>query len=661
MKRFQWWTLMALPAAGLAALLLGQAVFGQPEAKQKPSAPLDVPAAPKSGVLPSLPEPPRLPEAPAPKPIAEPAGPTEISKPMEAVLPLPGLSEPLPKKDGGRVPEISEPTVPDMLPRPKSISPPVATLVTPEQAPGSIIVDAQPGKQQAAVSVEWVGPAAMRVNQPMTCQLIVRNTSATPAQNVVVRHRLGKGVVCKSSEPLALQGAGELTWNLGTLGPKHVRRIDLTLVAQTRGTLDLPAIVTFSSVAAHRVQVNEPQLLVKVQAPDKVIVGENVTLYIAIGNPGDGAAEGVKVKAILPDGFEHPRGKFVEFDAGTLEPKDARAVELVCVAKAGGAQKCVVIANGAGGLSHMATSQVDVLVPKLNVAIAGPKLRYLERRAIYTLKVKNPGSAPATNVEVQETIPAGFKFQLASHSGTYQAATRQITWTLGDLAPGQSKDLAVELIPVEAGSHRIAAQAKAARGLSSETDTFTTVEGLPSLFIEVGHVDDPIEVGAETAYEIRVANTGTKTETNVEVVCTLPDQLAFKAAKCSSTLRYKQEGRDLIFEPLPRLAPKADVVFRIQVRGVAPGDVRFRTRIRADGLKSPIVREENLRVYVDDAPVRPAKGNSNVRREAPIVEVETPSKKAASAPLPLPAPPRAIEANPGSLPMIALPTPPTNR
>ncbi len=123
---------------------------------------------------------------------------------------------------------------------------------------------------------------------------------------------------------------------------------------------------------------------------------------------------------------------------------------------------------------------------------------------------------------------------------------------------------------------------------------------MPALLIEVSDTDDPVEVGAETTYEIRVANTGTKTETNVQVVCTLPEQVDFRSAKGGTNLHHSIEGREVSFEPVAKLAPRADVVYRIQVRGKLAGDVRFRVRVRADGLSEPILREESTRFYNDD-------------------------------------------------------------
>jgi uncharacterized repeat protein (TIGR01451 family) len=387
------------------------------------------------------------------------------------------------------------------------------------------------------------------------------------------------------------------------MGPQETKRVEMVLVADKRGALNCQAAVTFTSMAGHQIQVREPKLAIKLSNPDKVIAGESLTITLSVSNPGDGAADAVKLKAILPDGVEHPRGNTLEFDIGALAANETRNLQLVCKTKGGGPQRCEIAVSGEGGLAAGDSAQFDVLMPRIEVAVSGPKLRYLDRHAVYMLKVTNPGNAPASHVEVQQAIPAGFKFHQANSGGQFHEASRLVTWRLGELPAGQSKDIAVDLIPVEAGEHHLVVNAHAAGGLKSQADARTVVEGLPSLFIEVGHVDDPLEVGAETVFEIHVTNTGTKAETNVEVVCTLPEQLEYRG-KASTPLRCRQEGRDLIFEPVARLAPRGDVIYRVQVRGVSAGDVRFRTKIKSDGLKEPVLREESIRIYSDGAPAR---------------------------------------------------------
>jgi hypothetical protein len=105
-------------------------------------------------------------------------------------------------------------------------------------------------------------------------------------------------------------------------------------------------------------------------------------------------------------------------------------------------------------------------------------------------------------------------------------------------------------------------------------------------------------------YDIRVVNAGSKMETNVELVCTVPDKMEFRGAKCAAGCKYRYEGHDVIFEPVAKLAPHTDTTFRVVVRGTAPGDVRFRARIRAEGMTEPVVREEATKVYGDELPSR---------------------------------------------------------
>jgi uncharacterized repeat protein (TIGR01451 family) len=246
------------------------------------------------------------------------------------------------------------------------------------------------------------------------------------------------------------------------------------------------------------------------------------------------------------------------------------------------------------------TAKVDVGLPRLDILAHGPKLRYLDRHAVYTFKVMNPGSAAASNVMVSDMIPDGFKFLSASDGGRHDFASRTVSWFVGDLTPGQSREVSMEVIAINTGNYKHQATVTAARGLKTETEISTRVEGLSALLMELVDLDDPVEVGADTAYEIRVTNTGSKTETNLQLVCTVPDKMEFRGAKGAAECHFKVQGKEVVFEPLPKLAPRADAIFRVNVRGSAPGDLRFRARITADGLTEPVLKEESTKVYGDD-------------------------------------------------------------
>src|SRR6185295_5019966 len=115
-------------------------------------------------------------------------------------------------------------------------------------------------------------------------------------------------------------------------------------------------------------------------------------------------------------------------------------------------------------------------------------------------------------------------------------------------------------------------ESRAQQGLSDKTQREVLVEGLAAIKFEVRALEDPIEVGGETGYEIRVVNQGTKAATNVQVVAEMPAGLKFISAE-GETQHKTQQGR-IVFEPLQQLAPKADTVYRLRAQGTQAGDQR---------------------------------------------------------------------------------------
>ena len=137
-----------------------------------------------------------------------------------------------------------------------------------------------------------------------------------------------------------------------------------------------------------------------------------------------------------------------------------------------------------------------------------------------------------------------------------------------------------------------------ARGeLSDSSEETVRVEGLSALFFEVVDVEDPVEVGQDTAYEIRVLNQGTKVARNIIVAALLPDDL--KPLSTEGPTQGTIQGNQVVFQPLPRLAPKADTTFTVRAQGVHPGDQRVQIQIQSDDLKTPVTKEESTRVYAD--------------------------------------------------------------
>jgi uncharacterized repeat protein (TIGR01451 family) len=482
-------------------------------------------------------------------------------------------------------------------PIPGSLPAAPAGLPDEHQGEPTATPDNTTGRQEPAVSLEWIGSPTAKVGQAAEYSLVVRNACNIPVQQVLVRVRVPQGVNATATEPKAVSESNVLVWELGTLMAKQEKNLQMKLLAEARGDIMPQAWVTFTGSSVLRIKVREPKLILKAAAPEKVLIGDPAAFTLTVSNPGDGSADQVRIHAVLSEGLEHARGNKIDFEIGNLAAGESRNVTLLCATKTGGPQKCEGAAEAEGNLSSKDAASVNVITPRLDLQVTGPGLRYLERKALYTLKVTNPGDAPATNVTVGDMVPDGFKVLAASDGGRHDFQTRTVSWFLGEIAPGQTREVKLEVQAINPGEHKHKASAVGARGLRAEAELTTRVEGLSALLLEMVDTEDPIEVNGDTAYEVRITNTGSKTETDIKLVATVPDKMEFKNAQ--GPVRYHTEGKTIVFDPFEKLAPRADAIFRINVKALDPGTVRFKIQVTSTNLVDPVIKMEATRIYSD--------------------------------------------------------------
>jgi hypothetical protein len=497
--------------------------------------------------------------------------------------------------------EIGKPEPMKTIPMPisKTVSESTSEKVeTPVKSVSTDFAANPTGKQEPSISLEWIGPAAVKLGTPTEYAINVRNTCTIPVQKVVVQVRCASGVNVLSTEPKAENNDGVMVWEVGTMLPKQEKRLTMKMMTPTKGEMNCQAWVTFTGSSIMKMQVREPKLLVKAEGPtNKVMVGDPAIFLLTVSNPGDHMAEQVKIAANFTEGLECSRGNKLTYDLGNIAPGETRTLQVPCMTKSGGDQKCEVSVEGLDGLKANDLIAISVVQPRLELDVAGPKLRYKDRKAVYTVKVTNPGDAPIGNVFLTDVMPNGMKFLTADSGGQHDFATRTVKWFVGEIGPGQSKEVKIEVMAENIGEQVHKFSAVAARGLKAEKEVATAVEGLSAILMELVDLDDPIEVGSDTTYEIKITNTGSIAETDLKLVCSIPAQLEFKSA--TGPAQFDQIGTEVVFQPLGKLAPRADVVFKVVCKAKLKGDARFKAQLTTTSLVEPVVKVESTRVYAD--------------------------------------------------------------
>ena len=455
------------------------------------------------------------------------------------------------------------------------------------------------GPQSPHLTIQKFAPEEIQVGKPASVRVVVHNTGNVAASGVEVHDPIPKGTRVISTQPRASRGVqGELVWTLGTVKPGEESAVEVQLLPLCEGEIGSVATVIFNADASARSKATKPQLVLETSAPERALLGSEITLSITISNPGSGAATGVVLEEHIPAGLQHAGGSNLEYEVGELPPGANRKLELTLVASRPGPVTNILTARGDGSLQAESRRNLEITAPQLDVAFEGPKKRYLEREATYQLSVSNPGTAPAEQVELVAYLPAGLKFISANNGGHYDEASRAVHWQLEELPVNEIGTVELVTLPVEAGQQAIKLQGTAQKGLKVEKEQPVLIEGIAAILFQVADTADPIEVGGETTYEIHVANQGSKAATNVRVALTLPPEMKLVAAE--GPTRNAADGNRVIFDGLARLAPKADTTYRVRAQGLRPGDLRTCIQLMSDEMQSPVTKEESTRVYADE-------------------------------------------------------------
>jgi uncharacterized repeat protein (TIGR01451 family) len=455
------------------------------------------------------------------------------------------------------------------------------------------------GPQTPSLTIEKVAPPEMQIGKTATVEIRVQNSGRVTARNLQITDLVPQGTRLVSTDPRCDLGSqGELLWNVPTLAPGATTTVKVELMPLAEGAVGSVATVGFRADASARTTITRPKLAMQVQVPETIMVGQPVTMAITVSNPGTGAASGVILEADIPANLKHVAGTELEFEIGVLKPNETRRLELSMTAVKAGSAKPNLAVHAEGVAPVQETPTFEIVAPKLEVALEGPKRRFLDRKATHVVVVSNPGTAPAKDVELVAYLPKGMKFVEANNHGSYDARQHAVYWSLEELPAHKTGDVQLVTLPTESGDQTIRVQGKAQQGLADEKQETIAVEGVSALSFQISDLADPLEIGGQATYEVRVTNSGSKSATNVQVSALLPAEMTPIDATGPTTSKL-QNGK-IMFEPIARLAPKEEKTFRIRAEATKAGDLRVRVQLTSDDLQQAVTQEESTRVFGDE-------------------------------------------------------------
>jgi uncharacterized repeat protein (TIGR01451 family) len=461
-------------------------------------------------------------------------------------------------------------------------------------------------------------PAIASAGQDLEYRICIENLSPAPAHHVIVRNPLPANARFVRANPEPSAKEPELIWNLGTLAGCACKEIILVLSPTGTGDIQDCARVQFEHGQCVTTKIARPAIKVTKTGPAQAVLNGVLNYHLIVTNTGSAELTGVVLSDKLPSGLVHSSGqRELSWDLGALPPGQSRSVDYQVTATSAGPFRNKATATAAGGVHDEVEHEVQVAEVKIGLTMTGPEKGLVGSAATYQITVSNNGTLPLTNVVINDPVPAQMSFVRAGNGGVLMKPSVPamgpdfVQWAIGTLEPGAIRTVDVVLRSNAAGRICNRARATANGGQSAQAEACTDFEGQAGLVIAVVPTNDPIEVNGQTSYPITVRNTGFARATNVRIKADVPPEMTVTLIESPAGVKYHQEGQAVTFDGI-NLDPNQEARYKVSVRAIKAGDVRFRVEMTADQFISgkPVLREASTTIA---NPLKNGQGNLQKR------------------------------------------------
>lgn len=453
-------------------------------------------------------------------------------------------------------------------------------------------------KSHGVIFIEKEVPAEVRAGQLFNYSINVTNVTDMNIKDVELIETTSYKFKVKNSIPRMKDNIreGAARWFIGNLGPGETKVIRITGVAMETGEIPFCTDIAYKLPPfCVTTTVVEPKLNLTKRMPSEVMMCDTIPVTFVVSNTGTGVARDVQIKETLPSGLSTVTGETnVIQEVGALRSGESREVSLTLKPGKTGRYTNTATATAEGGLSSKSNAAtVSVRKPVLAITKTGPDKRFIGRKITYDIVVNNKGDGPAVSTVIEDIIPDEASFVSASDRGSLIG--RNVSWDLGTLQPQDSKKVRVTLRAESKGRVTNRAMVKAVCAEPVSASAITEILGIPAILLEVIDTLDPIEVNETEAYVITVTNQGSDVSTNIKITCTLEDSMQYVSS--TGPTKGIVEGKKITFDPLPTLAPKVQARWKVIIKALSSGDVRFRVNMIEDCLDRPVEETEATNFY----------------------------------------------------------------
>ena len=450
--------------------------------------------------------------------------------------------------------------------------------------------------------VEQIGPREVRVGRPYTYQLKVTNLTNQPLTGVVLRQHVSDNFKLSQNDAVkaSQENGQEAQIQIGDLGPKQTKTVELTGTPSQPGTLDTCLSAQYNPpTLCAQVAIVAPAIKAIAQGPSQADICQDLDYRYTVTNTGTGTAHNVVLREDLPEGMQTAEGqRTLSMNIGDLGQGQSKDVTAHLKAnKPGRFETRATVSSDVGDVQ---TEQVatNVLAPRLAVTVTGPNEIVMDQPVRYQITVKNNGDAAAANTRLRVgATPGSIQFVSAEGGeGAQLASERPGTGQdLGTIPPGESRTVAINFKPQRGGAVAFDATAQSNCAQPVTTSVNTSVKTLTASALVVTHDPDPVPVGSVVTYHITVQNKGSAADRDVRVTAILPDSEQYVRAGGKSSA--SNEGQTITFAPIAVIEPKQSISWDVQAKAMRPDQAQFKATMTTQSTPNTAVKLEPTKLF----------------------------------------------------------------
>ena len=421
--------------------------------------------------------------------------------------------------------------------------------------------DTDIGTPSADLSVSISGDAELvPVGGTLTLTATVTNAGTSTATNVVATVTLPSGFTLAATSGCDNDPGGAPTCTLGDIASGAFETVDVQV------TVDVGASGTLTATVAVTSDVADPNLTDNTGSEDTDIgtpsadlsvsisgdaelvpVGGTLTLTAIVSNSGPSTATNVVATVTLPSGLTlaatsgcdndpggAPTCTLGDIASGAFETVDIQVT--VDVGASGTLTATVAVTSDVADpnlTDNTGSDDTDIGTPSADLSVSissDSELVPVGGTVTLSAMVSNSGPSTATNVIATVTLPAGLS--LVATSGCDNDPGGAPTCTMGDVAPGASETVNIQITVDVGASGTLTAAVAVTSDIADLTpgDSSANIDidiGTPSADLSVSISGDAemVPVGGTLTLTATVSNAGPSIATNVIATVTLPSGL----------------------------------------------------------------------------------------------------------------------------------------